>query len=93
MVKAAEGAALGTDTKMEYEVISGVHDLLINKMLAVNMQANLEKVCGVSYTPEEIVFAKKIQISFLDKVPSFEAANLIMPLNIEKNRVQQMGEM
>ena len=62
VVKAADGAALGTETKMEYELISGVHDLLINKSLAINMQANLEKVGGVSYTPDEIVFAKKIQI-------------------------------
>ena len=86
VVKAAEGAALGTETKMEYELISGVHDLLINKSLAINMQANLEKVGGVSYTPDEIVFAKKIQGSFLAKVPSFEAANLILPFHINKNQ-------
>ena len=28
IVKAAEGAALGTGTKMEYEMIGGTHDLL-----------------------------------------------------------------
>ena len=86
VVKAAEGAALGTETKMDYELISGVHDLLINKTLAVNMQANLEKVGGVTYTPDEIVFAKKIQTSFLGKIPSLEAANTIKPLYIEKNQ-------
>ena len=86
VVKAAEGAALGTETKMEYEVISGVHDLLINKTLAVNMQANLEKVGGVTYTPDEIVFAKKLQTSFLGKTPSLDAASFVMPLHIEKNQ-------
>ena len=85
VIKAAEGAALGTETKMEYEVISGVHDLLINKSLAISMQANLEKIGGVSYTPDEKLFAKKIQGSFLGKIPPIEDANLIMPLHIDKN--------
>ena len=53
VVKAAEGAALGTETKMDYEIIGGTHDLLINKSLATNMQANFEKVGGVNYTAEE----------------------------------------
>ena len=48
VVKAAEGAALVTETKMEYEVISGSHDLLINKTLGAVMQNNLEKVGGVT---------------------------------------------
>ena len=86
VVKTAEGAALGTGTKMEHEVISGSHDLLINKTLALNMQANLEKVGGVIYTPEEIVFAKKLQSTFLGKVPALDAAAFITPLYIEKNQ-------
>jgi aminobenzoyl-glutamate utilization protein B len=30
VVKAAQGAALGTETQMEYEVIGGTHNLLLN---------------------------------------------------------------
>ena len=86
VVKTAEGAALGTGTKMEYEVISGSHDLLINKTLALNMQANLEKVGGVIYTSEEIVFAKKLQSTFLGTVPSLDSAAFIRPLYIEKDQ-------
>ena len=56
MVKAAEGAALGTETKMDYEIIGGTHDLLINKTLAVAMQSQFRKSGGVTYTPEEIIF-------------------------------------
>src|SRR5579862_2011667 len=82
VVKTAEGAALGTGTRMEYEVISGSHDLLINKTLALDMEANLEKVGGVTYTPEEIIFAKKLQASFLGKTPSVESAASIKPLYI-----------
>jgi aminobenzoyl-glutamate utilization protein B len=86
VVKAAEGAALGTETKMEYEVIHGAHDLLINKTLASVMQSNLEKVGGVMYTADEIRFAKEIQSSFIGKVPSFDSAAFVKPMHIDKNQ-------
>jgi aminobenzoyl-glutamate utilization protein B len=86
VVKAAEGAALGTGTKMEYEVISGVHDLFINKTLAINMQTNLEKVGGVKYSDDEKNFAKKIQTSFLSQPPSIDSAGNVQPLHIEKEQ-------
>ena len=61
VVKAADGAALGTKTSVEYEIIGGTHDLLINTTLAEVMQRNLDQVGGVTYTGPEIEFAKKIQ--------------------------------
>ena len=86
VVKSGQGAALGTETKMEYEIIGGTHDLLINKTLAANMQSNLEKVGGVSYTPAEIIFSKKLQAGFVGKIPSIDAAAKVTPIQIEKNR-------
>ena len=86
IVKAAEGAALGTQTKMDYEIIGGTHDLLINKTLALNMQSNLEKTGGVMYTPEEIIFAKKLQTSFLGKATPIDSAAIVKPIHIEKNQ-------
>ena len=86
VVKTADGAALGTGTRMEYEVISGSHDLLINKTLAAIMQSNLEKVGGVTYTADEVNFGKKLQATFLGKVPSLDSAALITPLYFEKNQ-------
>lgn len=86
IVKAAEGAALGTETKMDYEIIGGSHDLLINKTLAINMLTNLEKVGGVRYTTEEIVYAKKIQASFMGKYVSLDSAAIVKTLHIEKNQ-------
>ncbi len=80
IAKAAEGAALGTETKMEYEVIGGTHDLLINYTLAQVMQQNLEKVAGVTYTEAEKSFAQKIQQSFDVKAPAIETAATISPL-------------
>jgi aminobenzoyl-glutamate utilization protein B len=85
VVKAAEGAALGTETRMEYEIIGGTHDLLINRTLADVMQKNLEKVGGVVYTPEEIEYAHKIQSSFTFKYPDISTAATVKPVKDEKD--------
>jgi aminobenzoyl-glutamate utilization protein B len=60
VVKAAEGAALGTGTTMDYEIIGGVYSLLPNETLARVMYAKLREVGGVEYTPEEQVFAEQL---------------------------------
>jgi aminobenzoyl-glutamate utilization protein B len=80
VVKAAEGAALGTETKMSYEVIGGTYDLLVNTTLAEAMQKNLERVGGVSYTPEEIAFGQELQKSFDFTVPDIRSAARVTPL-------------
>jgi aminobenzoyl-glutamate utilization protein B len=85
VVKAAQGAALGTETRMEYEIIGGTHDLLLNKTLANVMQQNLEKVGGVNYTDAEIDYAKKIQATFTFKYPEYNKASTVNPLRIEMN--------
>lgn len=64
IVKAAEGAALGTETKMEVEIIGGVFNVLPIETLAKVMHQNLSKVGGVTYTPEETQFAEKLSESF-----------------------------
>lgn len=80
VVKAAQGAALGTETKMDYEIIGGTHDVLLNRTLGEVMQKNLERVGGVTYTKEEIEFAKKIQSTFNYAVPPISDAATIKPL-------------
>lgn len=80
VVKAAEGAAQGTETKMEYEIIGGTHDMLLNKTLGELMQKNLDKVGGVNYTAEEIEFGKKIQGSLGFAAPPIEMAAKVTPL-------------
>lgn len=57
---AAQGAALGTGTKVEWEVLGGVYNLLPNLTLASVMNNNLQKVGGVVYNEEEKQFAEKI---------------------------------
>ena len=81
VVKAAEGAALGTGTTMKYDIIGGTHDLLINKTLAEAMQINLEKVGGVSYTEDELNFAKKLEASFVGAKVDLATAGTVKPLS------------
>jgi aminobenzoyl-glutamate utilization protein B len=85
VVKAAEGASLGTGTTFDYEITGGVYDLLPNKTLAEAMQKNLETVGGIPYTEKETAFAKKIQATFNYKVPAIETATKIKPLAEEKD--------
>ena len=80
LVKTANGAAMGTETKMDYEIIGGTHDLLINRTLGEAMQLDLQKVGGVTYTAEEIEFGKKLQSTFTYKVPAINSAANIIPL-------------
>ena len=79
LVKTAEGAAIGTGTKMEYEIIGGVYEILPNEVLAKIMQSNMVKVGGVSYTPEELEFGKKLQETFIGTKPDINAASKIEP--------------
>lgn len=79
VVKAAEGAALGTGTTMDYEIIGGTHDLLINETLARALQRNLEQVGGVSYTPAEAAFGTQIQASLGVPAPPVAQAATVAP--------------
>lgn len=82
VVKAAQGAALGTETTMDYEIIGGTHDLLLNRTLADVMQGNLEKVGGVTYTEQEKQFARKIQSTFNFKPTSIDSAAVVSPMRL-----------
>ncbi|MBN3584176.1 amidohydrolase [Algoriphagus aestuarii] len=85
MVDAAEGAALGTQTRMEYEIINGVYNLLPNETLATVMHKNLEKVGGVAYNQEERKFAEDIIKTYPAGVMvSPDDANEIAPFEVNE---------
>jgi len=63
LVKVSEGAALGTGTTVDHEIIGGTHNLLANEALARVMDEQLRKVGGFAYSPEEQAFATKIYAS------------------------------
>lgn len=65
---AATGAAQGTGTKVEWEIIHGNHPLLLNETLSKMMDTKLREVGGITYSAEEQVFADEIYSSFTDPV-------------------------
>lgn len=79
IAKAAEGAALGTGTKMEYELIGGTHELLPNITLQKMMYANLVKVGGVTYTEKEKEFGNQIIQSLGIENGSVDKAAVVQP--------------
>ncbi|MEE8524445.1 MAG: amidohydrolase [Thermoanaerobaculia bacterium] len=58
--KAARGAAGGTGTQVDLEVIHGNMNVVPNEALAELMQRNLEHVGGIEYDATEQAFAEKI---------------------------------
>lgn len=57
----AAGAALIADVRHEVVLSSGVYEQLVNRRGAMALQANLELLGPITYTAEEIAFAKQIQ--------------------------------
>ena len=60
VVEAAEGAAIGTQTKVTYEVMHGNYSKLPNQTLQKIMYKNLLSRGGIQYSLEENEYAKKI---------------------------------
>nr|WP_116769838.1 amidohydrolase [Maribacter litoralis] len=83
MVKAAEGAALGTGTTMDYEMIGGTHELLPNLTLQKLMHDNLSEVGGIEYTDEEKAFADKIAVTLGQEKADLATAKDIQPYKTE----------
>jgi aminobenzoyl-glutamate utilization protein B len=83
IVNAAKGAALGTDTKMEVEIIGSVYNVLPNDYLATLQRKNLERVGGVTYTPAERAFAESIRTTLSEPM---------LPLGSERTVVTTGGD-
>ena len=81
IVKAAEGAAMGTGTTMDYEMIGGTHDLLYVPSLQKRVHKNFQTIGGYDYNKEEMTFAKEIAQT-LGKPLNMEYVNGIEPYDI-----------
>jgi aminobenzoyl-glutamate utilization protein B len=66
IINAAKGAALGTGTTMELEVTGAVWNVLPNEYLSGVMHRNLERVGGLTYTPEEQRFAEELRTTLTE---------------------------
>jgi aminobenzoyl-glutamate utilization protein B len=60
VVKAAEGAALGTETSMTYEVMHGNYSLLPNKILQELVHSKLASFGGIKYNEQEQTYAEDL---------------------------------
>lgn len=57
----AEGAAIMANVEHKVSLISGVHELLVNRTGGAALQANLETLGPISYSADEERYAKAIQ--------------------------------
>ena len=82
IVNAAKGAALGTGTTYDLQLVGSVYSLLPNETLAKVQQRALEKVGGFTYTAEERAFADRLQKSDAFTAVPLETAAKVKPLSI-----------
>lgn len=82
VVKAAEGAALGTGTTMDFEVIHGVYNTLPNVALQRAIHANLSTVGGMTYSDSERAFAEIVRGTFGMEPPPLRTAGEVQPFRI-----------
>jgi aminobenzoyl-glutamate utilization protein B len=85
VVKAADGAAMGTGTRVEHEIIHGIYAVLPNEPLARVMDANLRRVGGVTYDDRERAFATTLRKSLGDDAPPIDRAAEIGPLQFYRS--------
>ena len=78
VVQAAEGAAMGTGTTVDYEVIHGLYAMLPNEALQRRAHANLTSIGGFEYDDGERAFATLIQETLANPLP-LESAGEIQP--------------
>lgn len=82
MEAAARGAAEGTGTQMEVEIIHGNHPVLVNETLHKMMDATMREIGGLQYSADETRFAKDIYKSFDDPSMELGSERDIQPYNL-----------
>ena len=61
LFKVAKGAAMMTETTVDYEIISGCYEMLPNRVLFDLTHKNMVEIGVPKYTEDELVFAKALQ--------------------------------
>ena len=83
VVNAAKGAAMGTGTTYDLQLVGSVYSLMPNETLARVQQRALERVGGFSYTTEERAFAEQVQKSANFTVRALESTAKVLPLVLD----------
>jgi aminobenzoyl-glutamate utilization protein B len=84
----AEGAAMMANVDYEIKLVSGIHEVLVNRTGAEVLQRNLEAMGPIEYTEEEQAFARQIQAA-LGK-PEIGIESTIEPLE-ETSKIASGG--
>jgi aminobenzoyl-glutamate utilization protein B len=80
---AARGAAQGTGTRVEYEVMHGNFSVLPNRALARVIEANFRALGGVVYDDEEQAFAEALWATLREPARELDSQALVEPLDDE----------
>ena len=80
--EAALGAAQGTGTQVEWEIIHGIHPLLVNETLATMMDEKLREVGGIEYNREEQAFAQAIYETLASPAHALGSQESIQPYEV-----------
>ena len=72
----AEGAAIGTETKVNFEVVGGVYNILPNETLQKVVYEELKNIGGVYYDKAETIYAEKIKSSLKNPTPLNESQKI-----------------
>jgi aminobenzoyl-glutamate utilization protein B len=80
--QAALGAAQGTGTEVEWEIIHGNHPLLVNETLAVMMDEKLRSVGGIQYTAEEQAFAEELYATMNSPEHALGSQTMVQPYDL-----------
>ena len=80
--QAALGAAKGTGTEVEWEIIHGNHPLVVNETLAMMMDEKLRSVGGIEYTAEEQAFAEQLHATMDSPEMEVGSQAMIQPYEV-----------
>ncbi len=81
---AARGAAQGTGTQVEWEIIHGNHPVLVNEPLAEMMDEKLRTVGGIEYTAEEQAFAEQIYATLTNPLRALGSEDTVQPYELSQ---------
>jgi aminobenzoyl-glutamate utilization protein B len=80
--QAARGAALGTGTEVDWEIIHGNYPLLVNETLARMMDEKLREVGGITYTAAELAFAEDLYTTLINPENALGSQEDVQPYEV-----------
>jgi len=82
IVKASEGAALGTGTRVEHELVNAVYAMLPNHKLHELADVNMRRVAGYAYSAEEQAFAERIRATLPEAKAELGSQTRVAPFQL-----------